>query len=38
MDPKKTALVLIEYQNGFTSEGGTLHQAVKPVMESTNMQ
>ncbi len=37
MDPKKTALVLIEYQNDFTSEGGTLHQAVKPVMDSTNM-
>jgi ureidoacrylate peracid hydrolase len=37
MDPKQTALVLIEYQNDFTSDGGTLHQAVKPVMESTNM-
>lgn len=37
MNPKQTALVLIEYQNDFTSEGGTLHQAVKPVMESTNM-
>jgi ureidoacrylate peracid hydrolase len=37
MDPKKTALVLIEYQNDFTSEGGTLHEAVKPVMDSTNM-
>ena len=37
MDPKKTALVLIEYQNDFTTEGGTLHEAVKPVMESTNM-
>ena len=37
MDPKKTALVLIEYQNDFTSEGGTLHQAVKPVMDSTSM-
>jgi ureidoacrylate peracid hydrolase len=37
MDPKKTAVVLIEYQNDFTSEGGTLHGAVKPVMESTNM-
>jgi ureidoacrylate peracid hydrolase len=37
MDPAKTALVLIEYQNDFTSEGGTLHQAVKPVMESTKM-
>lgn len=37
MDPKKTALVLIEYQNDFTTEGGTLHGAVKGVMESTNM-
>ncbi len=37
MDPKKTAVVLIEYQNDFTSEGGTLHQAVKPVMDSTKM-
>jgi len=37
MDPKKTALVLIEYQNDFTTEGGTLHGAVKGVMEKTNM-
>lgn len=37
MNPKQTALVLIEYQNDFTSEGGTLHEAVKPVMESTKM-
>jgi len=37
MDPKQTALVLIEYQNDFTSEGGTLHGAVKQVMESSNM-
>jgi ureidoacrylate peracid hydrolase len=37
MDPKSTAVVLIEYQNDFTSDGGTLHQAVKPVMEQTNM-
>ena len=37
MNPKTTALVLIEYQNDFTSEGGSLHAAVKPVMESTNM-
>jgi ureidoacrylate peracid hydrolase len=37
MDPKSTALVLIEYQNDFTTEGGTLHQAVKPVMDKTNM-
>jgi ureidoacrylate peracid hydrolase len=37
MDPEKTALVLIEYQNDFTSPGGTLHEAVKPIMDSTNM-
>lgn len=37
MDPKHTAVVLIEYQNDFTSEGGTLHAAVAPVIESTNM-
>ena len=37
MDPKETAVVLIEFQNDFTSEGGTLHDAVKPVMESSNM-
>jgi ureidoacrylate peracid hydrolase len=32
-----TALVLIEYQNDFTSAGGVLHEAVKPVMQSTGM-
>lgn len=37
MDPKKTALVMIEFQNDFTTEGGALHGAVKPVMESNNM-
>lgn len=37
MDPRKTALVLIEFQNDFTSPGGTLHEAVRPVMEQTNM-
>lgn len=37
VDPKKTALVLIEYQNDFTSEGGALHGGVKDVMESTSM-
>ena len=37
MDPKKAALVLIEYQNDFTTPGGTLHDAVKGVMEKTNM-
>ncbi len=35
MDPKTTALVLIEFQNDFTSEGGTLHGAVSEVMEAT---
>jgi ureidoacrylate peracid hydrolase len=37
MDPKSTAVVLIEYQNDFTTEGGTLHGAVKGVMDQTNM-
>lgn len=37
LSPENTALVLIEYQNDFTSEGGTLHNAVKGVMESTRM-
>ena len=36
-DPKHTAVVLIEYQNDFTSEGGALHDAVGDVMESTGM-
>ena len=35
MDPTKTALVLIEFQNDFTSDGGTLHGAVKDVMDAT---
>jgi ureidoacrylate peracid hydrolase len=37
IDPKTTALLLIEYQNDFTTEGGALHGGVKAVMESTNM-
>ena len=37
MIAKTTAVVLIEYQNDFTSPGGTLHDAVKPVMDSTQM-
>ena len=37
MNPRSTALVLIEYQNDFTTPGGKLHDAVKPVMEATNM-
>ncbi|WP_432104593.1 cysteine hydrolase family protein [Streptomyces sp. bgisy091] len=36
-DPAKTALVLIEYQNDFTSEGGVLNGAVAAVMEKTGM-
>jgi len=37
IDPAKTAVVLIEYQNDFTSEGGALHGAVEGVMEKTGM-
>ena len=37
LDPAKTALVLIEFQNDFTTEGGSLHAAVQGVMEQTNM-
>ncbi len=37
VDPKHTAVVLIEYQNDFTSEGGALHGAVEGVMEQTGM-
>jgi len=33
----KTALLFIEYQNEFTSEGGKLHDAVKGVMSENNM-
>lgn len=35
--PEKTALVMIEYQNDFTSEGGVLHEAVAPSMTETDM-
>ncbi|MBK1883387.1 cysteine hydrolase [Luteolibacter pohnpeiensis] len=37
MEAKKTALVLIEFQNDFTTEGGALHGAVKDVMDQTSM-
>ena len=37
IDPAKTAVVLIEYQNDFTSEGGVLHGAVEGVMKQTGM-
>ena len=35
MDPRKTAVVLVEFQNDFTSPGGALHDAVKGSMEAT---
>jgi nicotinamidase-related amidase len=37
IDPKSTAVVLIEYQNDFTTEGGVLHEAVSEVMARTAM-
>ncbi|MGH3573314.1 MAG: cysteine hydrolase family protein [Pseudonocardiaceae bacterium] len=37
IDPKTTAVVLIEYQNDFTSPGGALHEVVQPVMDKTDM-
>src|SRR3954452_7084297 len=37
LDPRTTAVVLIEYQNDFTSAGGALHEAVADVMNSTGM-
>ena len=36
-DPRSTAVVLIEFQNDFTSDGGALHGAVQGVMDSTDM-
>ena len=38
IDPQRTALVLIEFQNDFTTEGGTLHGAVKDVMANPKME
>lgn len=37
LDPSETALVLIEYQNEFTSEGGKFYDAVKECMDATSM-
>jgi nicotinamidase-related amidase len=37
IDPKSTALVLIEFQNDFTTEGGAFHEAVRGVMDKTGM-
>jgi len=35
--PAKTAMLCIEFQNEFATEGGKLHEAVKGVMETTDM-
>ena len=35
VSPDETALVFIEFQNEFTTEGGALHDAVKECMEKT---
>jgi nicotinamidase-related amidase len=37
VDPTTSAVVLIEFQNDFTSDGGALHGAVEGVMASTDM-
>ena len=37
MNTNETAIILIEFQNDFTSEGGIFHDAVKEVMDETNM-
>lgn len=37
IDPDTTAVVLIEYQNDFTTEGGVLHGAVEAAMDKTDM-
>jgi nicotinamidase-related amidase len=37
IDPSTTAVVLIEFQNDFTSKGGVLHPAVSGVMGETDM-
>jgi nicotinamidase-related amidase len=37
VNPQSTAIVLIEYQNDFTTAGGVFHEAVKGVMQSNHM-
>jgi len=37
VDPRTTAVVLIEFQNDFASEGGALHGAVADSMAATDM-
>ena len=36
-DPHRIALVMIEFQNEFTTENGKMHDAVKASMEKTGM-
>eukprot|EP00554_Chaetoceros_debilis_P010517 CAMPEP_0194110562 /NCGR_PEP_ID=MMETSP0150-20130528/9789_1 /TAXON_ID=122233 /ORGANISM="Chaetoceros debilis, Strain MM31A-1" /LENGTH=483 /DNA_ID=CAMNT_0038799779 /DNA_START=508 /DNA_END=1956 /DNA_ORIENTATION=+ len=35
--PTNTAILLVEFQNEYTTEGGKLHHCVKGIMESTQM-
>ena len=37
MNPSKTCMLCIEFQNEFTTQGGKLHAKVKPNMDSTGM-
>ena len=37
LKPEETAVVLIEFQNDFTTDGGVLHGAVSEVMDKTGM-
>ena len=37
IDPATTSVVLIEYQNDFTTDGGALHGAVAEVMNKTDL-
>jgi nicotinamidase-related amidase len=37
MTPSSTALILVDDDNDFLSEGGKLHGAVKPVLDSNNV-
>lgn len=37
LNPQQTAVLLIEFQNDFTTAGGALHGAVEGVMEQTGM-
>src|ERR1700721_725416 len=38
MNPETTAIVLIEYQNDFTTPGGVFHDGVKGVREKNKMR